>query len=186
MVKKPLTGDAARTMARGGAVGFAPSQGPAASPGPPHLLMPEFDSLPGLAAGPARGGDLSTFIDSLIPEDGVGRSYFHLHLVSDSTGETLITVGRAAAAQYEGISAIEHVYPLVRSPTAARAGHLRDRDRAGHRALHPRRPGPRRPPRGGLPRFRLAAPVRARAGPCAAAILSRRRIRPPGPAPSTC
>jgi [pyruvate, water dikinase]-phosphate phosphotransferase / [pyruvate, water dikinase] kinase len=46
----------------------------------------------------------------------VGRSYFHLHLVSDSTGETLITVARAAAAQYEGISAIEHVYPLVRSP----------------------------------------------------------------------
>ncbi len=45
----------------------------------------------------------------------MGRSYFHLHLVSDSTGETLITVGRAAAAQYEGVSAIEHVYPLVRS-----------------------------------------------------------------------
>ena len=45
----------------------------------------------------------------------MGRSYFHLHLVSDSTGETLIAVGRAVAAQYEGISAIEHVYPLVRS-----------------------------------------------------------------------
>src|ERR1044071_8926720 len=47
----------------------------------------------------------------------VGRSYFHLHLVSDSTGETLITVARAAVAQYEGIAAIEHVYPLVRSST---------------------------------------------------------------------
>lgn len=45
----------------------------------------------------------------------MNRSYFHLHLVSDSTGETLINVGRAAAAQYEGVSAIEHVYPLVRS-----------------------------------------------------------------------
>jgi regulator of PEP synthase PpsR (kinase-PPPase family) len=45
----------------------------------------------------------------------LGRSYFHLHLVSDSTGETLIAVARAAAAQYEGVSAIEHVYPLVRS-----------------------------------------------------------------------
>jgi len=43
------------------------------------------------------------------------RSYFHLHLVSDSTGETLIAVARAVAAQYEGVSAIEHVYPLVRS-----------------------------------------------------------------------
>lgn len=47
----------------------------------------------------------------------MGRSYFHLHLVSDSTGETLITVARAVVAQYEGIAAIEHVYPLVRSPT---------------------------------------------------------------------
>jgi regulator of PEP synthase PpsR (kinase-PPPase family) len=45
----------------------------------------------------------------------VGRSYFHLHLVSDSTGETLIAVSRAAASQYQGISAIEHVYPLVRT-----------------------------------------------------------------------
>lgn len=43
------------------------------------------------------------------------RSYFHLHLVSDATGETLIAISRAAAAQYEGVSAIEHVYPLVRS-----------------------------------------------------------------------
>jgi regulator of PEP synthase PpsR (kinase-PPPase family) len=45
------------------------------------------------------------------------RSYFHLHLVSDATGETLIAISRAAAAQYEGVSAIEHVYPLVRSRT---------------------------------------------------------------------
>jgi regulator of PEP synthase PpsR (kinase-PPPase family) len=51
----------------------------------------------------------------LVREACVGRNYFHLHLVSDSTGETLITVARAVAAQYEGISAIEHVYPLVRS-----------------------------------------------------------------------
>ncbi len=47
----------------------------------------------------------------------MGRSYFHLHLVSDATGETLIAVSRAAAAQYQGISAIEHVYPLVRTAT---------------------------------------------------------------------
>src|SRR3954452_16012403 len=44
-------------------------------------------------------------------------SFFHLHLVSDATGETLITVARAAAAQYESVSAIEHVYPLVRTST---------------------------------------------------------------------
>jgi [pyruvate, water dikinase]-phosphate phosphotransferase / [pyruvate, water dikinase] kinase len=49
-------------------------------------------------------------------QESLGRSYYHLHLVSDSTGETLIMVARAVAAQYEGVSAIEHVYPLVRSP----------------------------------------------------------------------
>jgi regulator of PEP synthase PpsR (kinase-PPPase family) len=41
--------------------------------------------------------------------------FFHLHLVSDATGETLVTVARAAAAQYATISPIEHVYPLVRT-----------------------------------------------------------------------
>jgi regulator of PEP synthase PpsR (kinase-PPPase family) len=45
----------------------------------------------------------------------VTRNYFHLHLVSDSTGETLIAVSRAAAAQYQGIASIEHIYPLVRN-----------------------------------------------------------------------
>jgi hypothetical protein len=47
-----------------------------------------------------------------VPTSG---SYFHLHLVSDSTGETLITVARAVAAQYANVTAVEHVYPLVRS-----------------------------------------------------------------------
>ena len=45
----------------------------------------------------------------------VSRTYFHLHLVSDATGETLIAISRAAAAQYQGTTSIEHVYPLVRS-----------------------------------------------------------------------
>ena len=43
------------------------------------------------------------------------RNYFHLHLVSDATGETLIAVSRAVAAQYQGVASIEHVYPLVRT-----------------------------------------------------------------------
>ncbi|MBN8965140.1 MAG: kinase/pyrophosphorylase [Rhizobiales bacterium] len=42
-------------------------------------------------------------------------SYFHLHLISDATGETLITVARAAAAQYASVSPVEHMHPLVRS-----------------------------------------------------------------------
>jgi regulator of PEP synthase PpsR (kinase-PPPase family) len=49
---------------------------------------------------------------AMVPTTG---SYFHLHLVSDSTGETLITVARAVAAQYANVTAVEHVYPLVRS-----------------------------------------------------------------------
>jgi regulator of PEP synthase PpsR (kinase-PPPase family) len=48
----------------------------------------------------------------MVPTTG---SYFHLHLVSDSTGETLITVARAVAAQYANVTPVEHVYPLVRS-----------------------------------------------------------------------
>jgi regulator of PEP synthase PpsR (kinase-PPPase family) len=42
-------------------------------------------------------------------------SYFHLHLISDATGETLITVARAAAAQYAKMMPVEHVHPLVRT-----------------------------------------------------------------------
>src|SRR3954469_22959567 len=48
----------------------------------------------------------------MVPTTG---NYFHLHLVSDSTGETLITVARAVAAQYSNVTPVEHVYPLVRS-----------------------------------------------------------------------
>jgi regulator of PEP synthase PpsR (kinase-PPPase family) len=44
-----------------------------------------------------------------------GTNYFHLHLISDATGETLITVARAAAAQYTSVSPVEHMHPLVRS-----------------------------------------------------------------------
>ncbi len=45
----------------------------------------------------------------------MSRQYVHMHLVSDSTGETLIAVSRAAAAQYQDVTVIEHVYPLVRT-----------------------------------------------------------------------
>jgi regulator of PEP synthase PpsR (kinase-PPPase family) len=41
--------------------------------------------------------------------------YFHLHLISDATGETLITVARAAAAQYVKVTPVEHMHPLVRT-----------------------------------------------------------------------
>jgi [pyruvate, water dikinase]-phosphate phosphotransferase / [pyruvate, water dikinase] kinase len=43
------------------------------------------------------------------------KNFFHLHLISDSTGETLIAAGRAAASQFGNSHAVEHVYPLVRN-----------------------------------------------------------------------
>ncbi len=46
----------------------------------------------------------------------LAAGYFHLHLVSDSTGETLITVARAATAQYAKVMPVEHMHPLIRTP----------------------------------------------------------------------
>ncbi len=43
-------------------------------------------------------------------------SYYHLHLVSDSTGETLTAIAKAAAVQYANVRPIEHMHPLVRTP----------------------------------------------------------------------
>ena len=44
------------------------------------------------------------------------KSYnFHLHLISDSTGETLIAAARAVTSQYKDNEAREHVYPSVRN-----------------------------------------------------------------------
>ena len=40
---------------------------------------------------------------------------FHVHLVSDATGETLNAIARAALAQFEGVVVNEHFYALVRS-----------------------------------------------------------------------
>lgn len=43
----------------------------------------------------------------------------HLHLVSDSTGETLEMVAKAALAQFDSVETIKHFWPMVRSE-----GHL--------------------------------------------------------------
>ena len=43
-------------------------------------------------------------------------TYFHVHLVSDSTGETLNAMARAVCARFENVLPIEHIYALVRSP----------------------------------------------------------------------
>ncbi|MEN3952253.1 pyruvate, water dikinase regulatory protein [Iodidimonas sp. SYSU 1G8] len=41
---------------------------------------------------------------------------FHLHLVSDATGETLSSVVKAALVQFEGFDAMEHFHSMVRTP----------------------------------------------------------------------
>ena len=41
--------------------------------------------------------------------------YFNVHLVSDSTGETLNAIQRAACAQFQNVQPLEHNYYLVRS-----------------------------------------------------------------------
>jgi regulator of PEP synthase PpsR (kinase-PPPase family) len=40
---------------------------------------------------------------------------FHLHLVSDATGETINSVTRACLVQFENVEPIEHVWTLVRT-----------------------------------------------------------------------
>jgi [pyruvate, water dikinase]-phosphate phosphotransferase / [pyruvate, water dikinase] kinase len=42
-------------------------------------------------------------------------TYFHIHLVSDSTGETLNALARAVCARFDNVLPIEHIYALVRS-----------------------------------------------------------------------
>jgi regulator of PEP synthase PpsR (kinase-PPPase family) len=43
----------------------------------------------------------------------------HLHLLSDSTGETLDNIAKAGLAQFDGVETIKHFWPMVRSE-----GHL--------------------------------------------------------------
>jgi regulator of PEP synthase PpsR (kinase-PPPase family) len=43
----------------------------------------------------------------------------HLHLLSDSTGETLELIAKACMAQFEGVEVLRHLWPMVRSE-----GHL--------------------------------------------------------------
>ena len=45
------------------------------------------------------------------------HSSLHIHLVSDSTGETVHQVARAALAQFPDVQISEHIWTLVRSPS---------------------------------------------------------------------
>lgn len=41
----------------------------------------------------------------------------HLHLISDSTGETVTTAARAAVSQFDGVTPVEHVWFFIRTPS---------------------------------------------------------------------
>jgi len=60
----------------------------------------------------------------------VGES-FHVHLVSDATGETLHAVAKAAMAQFHGISIQQHVHTLVRSERQLQRACERIRENSG-------------------------------------------------------
>ncbi len=53
------------------------------------------------------------------PVGGVTMSRLHLHLVSDSTGETLESIAKAGLGRFEGAEVVKHFWPMVRSE-----GHL--------------------------------------------------------------
>jgi [pyruvate, water dikinase]-phosphate phosphotransferase / [pyruvate, water dikinase] kinase len=45
----------------------------------------------------------------------VSEARFHLHLVSDSTGETVHSVARACLVQFDEAEAVEHIWSMVRT-----------------------------------------------------------------------
>jgi regulator of PEP synthase PpsR (kinase-PPPase family) len=80
------------------------------SPGTPAVIRSSFTDLPQPRPEP-RG-------DALAPAktaESRYATYFHVHLVSDSTGETLNAMARAVCARFTDVLPIEHIYALVRS-----------------------------------------------------------------------
>jgi regulator of PEP synthase PpsR (kinase-PPPase family) len=57
----------------------------------------------------------SGFTDVAHRLSGALKMRLHLHLLSDSTGETLENIAKAALAQYDDVETIRHFWPMVRS-----------------------------------------------------------------------
>jgi hypothetical protein len=66
----------------------------------------------------AAGAGCATFHPRLVHRS-VSRGSFtlrlHLHLLSDSTGETLENIAKAALAQYDDVETVRHFWPMVRT-----------------------------------------------------------------------
>lgn len=69
-------------------------------------------SFPQRTAASRRFIEIDKLIHQMSP---ILPNYYHLHLVSDATGETLTTIAKAASVQYAQKRPIEHVHPLVRT-----------------------------------------------------------------------
>lgn len=64
---------------------------------------------------PSTDASLSTSPDDPSGSERTLSIYMHVHLVSDSTGETLTNVMKASITQFDHVEPIEHLYALVRS-----------------------------------------------------------------------
>ena len=82
-----------------------------------HELCPQLRATSGTAARGIRYNRTHGGLSPVRPQFVMGDSpvRVHLHLVSDSTGETVTTVARACVAQFEGVVPVEHVWSFVRS-----------------------------------------------------------------------
>jgi [pyruvate, water dikinase]-phosphate phosphotransferase / [pyruvate, water dikinase] kinase len=58
-------------------------------------------------------------VPNVVHNDPSPVTRLHLHLLSDSTGETLDMIAKAALAQFDGVETVKHFWPMVRSE-----GHL--------------------------------------------------------------
>ena len=111
-------------------------------------LMTEDGGQAGGGGGEAHLSTVSTAVPS--------PKHFHLHLVSDASGETLTTMAKAAIVQLSGAKPNRHMHPLIRNPRQL-ATVLRQIEAApGHRALHPYESEPLRDPGKPLRRSRPA------------------------------
>ena len=80
--------------------------------------LPDLSPIASGFAKSVRTGSIPSFRESVpLPTSTPPRlaTYFHVHLVSDSTGETLNAMARAVCARFENVLPIEHIYALVRS-----------------------------------------------------------------------
>jgi regulator of PEP synthase PpsR (kinase-PPPase family) len=61
----------------------------------------------------AKNAILSTLPRS--PVHGMTKPAYHIHLVSDATGETINAIARACLVQFENVNAQEHFWSLIRT-----------------------------------------------------------------------